>query len=203
MKKPLLILGTYNKGKVREFKLLFQKLPIKTKELSGFTNIQGFEEQGDTFAEIAANKAKFISRILHAPALADDSGLEVKSLHWAPGIFSARYAGETADQAQRNYKLLEEMSGKKDRSARFSCSIAIAKPSGETLIYHGQCYGAILREPLGTNGFGYDPLFYYPPLKKSFAQLSPEEKAAVSHRGKAIAKLINDFDTIMAWIQKS
>lgn len=203
MKEPILLLGTYNKGKIREFKLLFQDLPIKIKELSDFKDIPEFEEQGDTFAEIAANKAKFISAILNVPTLSDDSGLEVKSLNWAPGIFSARYAGKAADQAQRNNKLLQEMSDKVDRTARFTCSIAIAKPSGEMLAYNGQCYGTILSKPLGTDGFGYDPLFYYPPLKKTFAQLSADEKAAVSHRGKAIDKLINDFNRIIKWLEKS
>ena len=203
MKKLILVLGTYNKGKVREFKLLFERLPIEIKELSDFSNIQKFEEKGNTFAEIAANKSKFISKTLNVPVLSDDSGLEVKSLNGAPGIYSARYAGELANDEQKNRKLLEEMKGETDRSARFSCSIAIAKPSGETLIYNGECYGILLNEPAGTNGFGYDPLFYYPPLKRTFAQLSPEEKAMVSHRGKAIHKLMNDFNTVMAWINKS
>ena len=203
MKKLLLVLGTYNKGKVKEFKLLFERLPIKIKELSDFSNIQKFEEKGNTFAEIAANKAKFISKKLNVPALSDDSGLEVKSLNGDPGIYSARYAGELANDEQKNRKLLEEMKGETDRSARFSCSIALAKPSGETLIYNGECYGMLLDEPVGTNGFGYDPLFYYPPLKRTFAQLSPEEKAMVSHRGHAIHKLMNDFNTVMAWINKS
>jgi len=202
MKKLILVLGTYNKGKVREFKLLFERLPIEIKELSDFSNIQKFNEKGNTFAEIAANKARFISKKLKVPALSDDSGLEVKSLNGAPGIYSARYAGELANDEQKNRKLLEEMKGETDRSARFSCSIAIAKPSGETLIYNGECYGMLLNEPVGTNGFGYDPLFYYPPLKRTFAQLSPEEKAMVSHRGHAINKLMNDFTTIMAWINK-
>ncbi len=203
MKKLILVLGTYNKGKVREFKLLFERLPIEIKELSDFSNIQKFEEKGNTFAEIAANKSKFISKTLNVPVLSDDSGLEVKSLNGAPGIYSARYAGELANDEQKNRKLLEEMKGETDRSARFSCSIAIAKPSGETLIYNGECYGILLNAPAGTNGFGYDPLFYYPPLKRTFAQLSPEEKAMVSHRGHAIHKLMNDFNTVMAWINKS
>lgn len=202
MKKLILVLGTYNKGKVREFKLLFERLPIEIKELSDFSNIQKFNEKGNTFAEIAANKARFISKKLNVPALSDDSGLEVKSLNGDPGIYSARYAGELANDEQKNRKLLEEMKGETDRSARFSCSMAIAKPSGDTLIYNGECYGMLLNEPVGTNGFGYDPLFYYPPLKRTFAQLSPEEKAMVSHRGNAINKLMNDFTTIMAWISK-
>ena len=203
MKKLIMVLGTYNKGKVKEFKLLFERLPIEIKELSDFSNIQKFEEKGNTFAEIAANKSKFISKTLNVPVLSDDSGLEVKSLNGAPGIYSARYAGELANDEQKNRKLLEEMKGETDRSARFSCSIVIAKPSGETLIYNGECYGMLLDEPVGTNGFGYDPLFYYPPLKRTFAQLSPEEKAMVSHRGHAIHKLMNDFNTVMAWINKS
>jgi XTP/dITP diphosphohydrolase len=202
MKKPTLVLGTHNKGKIKEFKLLFRRLPIEIKGISIFSNIQKFEEKGNTFAEIAAYKAKFVSKILNVPALSDDSGLEVKSLNGAPGIYSARYAGELADDTEKNRKLLEEMKGNTDRSARFSCSISIAKPSGETLIYSGECHGIILNEPAGNNGFGYDPLFYYPPLERTFAQLSPEEKGMVSHRGQAMNKLMNDFKKVMAWLNK-
>ncbi|MEA3358613.1 MAG: XTP/dITP diphosphatase [Thermodesulfobacteriota bacterium] len=202
MKKPTLVLGTQNKGKIKEFKLLFRRLPIKIEGISIFSNIQKFKEKGNTFAEIAAYKAKFVSKILKVPALSDDSGLEVKSLNGAPGIYSARYAGELADDSEKNRKLLEEMKGKADRSARFSCSISIAKPSGETRIYSGECYGIILNEPAGNNGFGYDPLFYYPPLKRTFAQLSPEEKSMVSHRGQAINKLMNDFKKVIAWLNR-
>jgi len=202
MEKPTLVLGTYNKGKIREFKLLFRRLPIEIEGISLFSNIQKFKEKGNTFAEIAAYKAKFVSKILKVQALSDDSGLEVKSLNGAPGIYSARYAGELADDSEKNRKLLEEMKGKTDRSAKFICSIAIAKPSGETLIYSGECYGIILNEPAGKNGFGYDPLFYYPPLKKTFAQLSPKEKGMVSHRGQAMRRLKDDLKRIFIWLGK-
>jgi len=202
MEKPTLVLGTYNKGKIREFKLLFRRLPIEIEGISLFSNIQKFKEKGNTFAEIAAYKAKFVSKILKVLALSDDSGLEVKSLNGAPGIYSARYAGELADDSEKNRKLLEEMKGKTDRSAKFICSIAIAKPSGETLIYSGECYGIILNEPAGKNGFGYDPLFYYPPLKKTFAQLSPKEKGMVSHRGQAMRRLKDDLKRIFIWLGK-
>jgi len=202
MEKPTLVLGTYNKGKIREFKLLFRRLPIEIEGISLFSKIQKFKEKGNTFAEIAAYKAKFVSKILKVQALSDDSGLEVKSLNGAPGIYSARYAGELADDSEKNRKLLEEMKGKTDRSAKFICSIAIAKPSGETLIYSGECYGIILNEPAGKNGFGYDPLFYYPPLKKTFAQLSPKEKGMVSHRGQAMRRLKDDLKRIFIWLGK-
>ena len=110
------------------------------------------------------------------PALADDSGLDVEALGGQPGVFSARYAGEGATDEENNRKLLKEMEGKSNRKGAFVCLLAIAVPAGPALIYEGRVEGEILEEPCGTGGFGYDPLFYYPPLKKTFAELSTEEK---------------------------
>lgn len=201
MSEIVLVLATHNKGKKREYELFFKKCPIKIKGLSEFRRIPEFEEEGRTFKEIAIKKAQFASRILDVPALADDSGLEVEALNGAPGIFSARYAGESADDYQNNRKLLEEMRGKEDRTATFVCSIAIAKASGQVLTYTGRCPGLILNEPVGTNGFGYDPFFYYPPLNKTFAQLSVEEKSRVSHRGQAMRKLVDDIKKVLSWLE--
>ena len=201
MSKIILVLATHNKGKKREFELLFKKLPIEIKGLSEFQRIPEFEEEGSAFEEIAINKAKFISRTLDLPVLADDSGLVVEALNGAPGIFSARYAGKLATDYQNNRKLLKEMEGKENRNATFFCSIAIFKPTGHVLTYTGKCSGIILHEPAGTNGFGYDPFFYYSPLGKTFAQLSVEEKSRVSHRGQAMRKLKNDFKKILIWLK--
>jgi len=201
MSGVLLALATHNEGKKREYELLFEKCPIEIKGLSEFERIPEFEEEGRTFREIAAKKAQFTSKILNLPALADDSGLEVDCLNGAPGILSARYAGDSANDYQKNRRLLEEMRGKENRAATFVCSIAIAKASGQVLTYAGKCSGIILNEPVGANGFGYDPLFYYPPLNKTFAQLSVEEKNRVSHRGQTMGKLKDDIKRILFWLE--
>ena len=202
MKKIVLVLATRNKGKKREFKLLFNGLPVEIKGISESQKIPEFEEEGSTFEEISINKAKFVSNALDLPAIADDSGLTVEALNGAPGIFSARYAGELATNGQNNRKLLERMEGVENRNATFVCSIAISKPTGQVLTYTGRCSGIILHEPAGTNGFGYDPFFYYSPLGKTFAQLSVKEKSRVSHRGQAMRKLKNDFQKIMIWLRE-
>ena len=202
MKKIVFVLATRNKGKKREFELLFNGLPVEIKGVSEFQNIPEFEEEGSTFEEIAINKAQFVSKALDLPAIADDSGLTVEALNGAPGIFSARYAGKSATNGQNNRKLLEKMEGKKNRNAIFVCSIAISKPTGQVLTYTGRCFGKILHKPAGTNGFGYDPFFYYSPLGKTFAQLSVEEKNRVSHRGQAMMKLKNDFKKIFIWLKE-
>lgn len=201
MSKGLLVLATHNKCKKKEYELLFKKFPIEIKGLSEFKRIPEFEEEGRTFKAIAIKKAQFASGLLGVPALADDSGLVVEVLNGAPGILSARYAGESANDYQNNRKLLKEMRGKENRNATFVCSIAIAKPTGQVLTYTGKCSGIILNEPEGGNGFGYDPLFYYPPLNKTFAQLLVEEKNRVSHRGQVMGKLKDDFENILIWLK--
>jgi len=202
MKEIVLVLATRNKGKIREFELLFGELPVKMQGISEFQSIAEFEEEGSTFEEIAINKAKCVSKALDLPVIADDSGLAVEALNGAPGIFSARYAGKSATNGQNSRKLLEKMKEQENRTAIFVCSIAISKPTGHVLTYTGECSGIILHEPRGINGFGYDPFFYYPPLKKTFAQLSVEEKSRVSHRGNAMAKVKNDFKKIMIWLEE-
>ena len=201
MARPVLVAATRNEGKRKEYEFLFRKLPIEIKGLSDYPEIPEFSEQGSSFEEIATKKAQFASKMLAIPSLADDSGLAVEALNGAPGIFSARYAGKWADDYHNNLKLLEELDGKERRTAAFFCSIALAKPDGQTLTYTGACSGIILHKPFGTGGFGYDPLFYYPPLKKTFAQLSADDKNAVSHRGRAIKKLAADLENIMAWLR--
>ena len=201
MARPVLVAATRNEGKKKEYERLFTKLPIEIKGLSDYPEIPEFSEQGNSFEEIATNKARFASKMLAIPALADDSGLVVEALNGAPGILSARYAGEQADDYHNNLKLLEELDGKKRRTATFFCSIALAKPTGQILTYTGACSGIILYKPLGTGGFGYDPLFYYPPLKTTFAQLSPDDKNVVSHRGRAMKKLAADLENIMRWLR--
>ncbi|MBW2193043.1 MAG: Non-canonical purine NTP pyrophosphatase, partial [Deltaproteobacteria bacterium] len=136
------------------------------------------------------------------PALADDSGLMVDALGGAPGALSARYGGENATEAQRRARLLEEMKDKTNRRAAFECVISIAAPAGPALTYEARCDGLLSEKPAGTNGFGYDPVFYYPSLEKTFAELTREEKNRVSHRGKALMELRKEFDKVMTWIRQ-
>ena len=195
-----LVIATRNTGKTSEIRDLLKGFPINIKNLDDFGPIPEVEEDGNTFDENAYKKASFAARILGLPALADDSGLLVEALGGAPGIHSARYAGENATDEQRCAKLLQEMEEKTDRRAAFECVISIAVPTGPALTYEARCEGLITREPAGSNGFGYDPIFYYPPLKKTFAELTMQEKSRVSHRGKALRELRDEFDKVLIWI---
>jgi len=197
--KPL-VLATRNKGKITEFKRLLADFDIEIKSLDDFGPIPPVIEDGMTFEDNAVKKACFTARILGLPALADDSGLVVKALDGLPGILSARYAGKDVTDEANNLKLLTAMKGVEDRHAGFICVIAIAVPRGPALVYEGKCSGVITNEPVGNQGFGYDSLFYYTPFKKTFAQMSPEKKNLVSHRGKAMAELRNEFDKVLIWL---
>jgi len=201
MKQPItLVIATRNRGKVAEIAALLDGFPVTVKNLDDFGPIPPVEEDGDTFDENAYKKASFTARVLGLPALADDSGLVVEALGGAPGVHSARYAGENASDQQRCRKLLDEMANQTDRRAAFECVISIAVPTGPALTYEGRCEGVIADRPAGSNGFGYDSIFFYPPLKKTFAQLSREEKSRVSHRGRALREIQAEFDKILVWI---
>ncbi len=204
MKKSIaLVIATRNKGKTAEIKDLLKGFPVDIKNLDDFGPIPPLKEDGNTFDENAYQKASFAARILGFPALADDSGLLVEALGGAPGIHSARYAGENATDEQRYLKLLDEMKGKSNRNAAFECVISIAVPTGPALTYEARCQGRITESPAGLNGFGYDPIFFYPPLNKTFAELTREEKNRVSHRGKAFAELKDEFDKVLIWIRQN
>ena len=198
----ILVIATGNPGKTAEIKELLTDFPIEIKSLKDFGPIPPVIEDGLTFDENAYKKASFTAKVLGLPALADDSGLSVEALDGAPGVFSARYAGENATDEQRRQKLLNEMRGKKNRKAAFECVISIAVPDGPALTYEARCEGLITEEPLGENGFGYDPVFYYPPLEKTFAQLTREEKSHVSHRGLALREIQAEFDKVIKWLNR-
>ena len=202
MEKVPLVLATRNRGKTAEFRQLLNDFPVEIKNLDDFGPIPEIEEDGKTFEENAYKKASFTARILGIPALADDSGLVVEALGGKPGVYSARYAGESATDEENTAKLLREMEGKKNRAAVFECVISLAVPTGPALTYEARCEGEIQTAPRGKNGFGYDPIFYYPPLKKTFAELSIEEKTRVSHRGRAMAELKAEFDKVIIWIKQ-
>lgn len=197
-----LVLATRNQGKILEFKELLGGFDVIIKSLRDFGPIPAVEENGTTFEENAYKKAHFTAKVLGFPALADDSGLVVEALGGAPGVHSARYAGEGASDGENNRKLLEEMEGEANRKAAFECVIAIAVPRGPALIYQGRCEGEIATRPAGSQGFGYDPVFYCPPLQRTFAQMSREEKNRVSHRGKAMAELREEFDKVLIWLEQ-
>jgi XTP/dITP diphosphohydrolase len=200
--RVILVIATRNKGKTAEILDLLNDFPIDIKNLDDFGTIPEVIEDGKTFEENAYKKASFTARVLGLPALADDSGLTVAALGTAPGVYSARYAGEHASDAQRCAKLLREMKTVTHRNAAFECVISLAVPTGAALTYEASTEGFIAEKPAGDNGFGYDPVFYYPPLKKTFAQLSRQEKNRVSHRGKALRELRKEFDKVLIWIQQ-
>ena len=197
-----LVIATRNPGKTAEIQDLLTDFQVNIKNLDDFGPIPVVEEDGKTFDDNAYKKASFTAKILGIPALADDSGLAVEALDGAPGVLSARYAGENATDEQRCAKLLREMAGKVNRRAAFECVISIAVPSGPALTYEARCEGLIVERPAGQSGFGYDPIFFYPPLRKTFAQLTREEKGRVSHRGRALNEMKQEFHKVLLWIRK-
>ena len=189
------ILATKNKGKVKELKEIIKGADIITMDEAGFN--EDIEENGKTFEENALIKARAVCRALGGSAIADDSGLEVFALEMRPGIYSARYAGEKATDADRVAKLLSEMDGKEDRRARFVCAAALCTPSGEEFVFRGETSGVLLTSPRGAGGFGYDPVFVPEGYEKTFAELSAEEKNKISHRRRAFDKLSETIKTGM------
>ena len=202
--QPLIhiVLATRNAGKTKEIIDLLKDFPVRIRNLDDFGPIPPIEEDGATFDENAYKKASLTARYLGLPALADDSGLTVAALNGAPGVHSARYAGEKATDQDRCQKLLAQMAGRQDRTAAFECVLSLAVPTGPALTYEGRCEGLIAQSPLGDNGFGYDPIFFYPTLGKTFAQLTMAEKSRVSHRGRALRELRSEFDKVMIWLRQ-
>jgi len=197
-----LVIASRNPAKTKEIRALLDGFPVTIKNLDDFGRLPPVREDGSTFDENAYKKASFTAKILGTPALADDSGLVVDALGGAPGVHSARYAGEHATDQQRCAKLLEAMKQQPNRHATFECVISIAVPSGQALTYEGRCEGQIAEHPVGRKGFGYDPIFYYPPMHKTFAQMTPKEKSQVSHRGKALQQLREEFDKVLIWLRQ-
>lgn len=189
-----MLAATTNKNKVREFQEILKDLKDKINIITtdAIPNFPEIVEDGTTFAENAMKKAKEASAFADMVAMADDSGLVVEALDGAPGIHSARYAGEGASDADRIAKLLKAMDGVTDRSAKFVCAAAIAYRGEEVKTFIGEIKGKITLAPSGSNGFGYDPVFIPEGFEKTFAELTDEEKNAVSHRGRAMSA-VADF----------
>jgi len=185
-----LLIATNNAGKIRELTGLLANLPLRLRQLSEFPQIKEVEETGKTFEENASLKARLYSEQTNLRTLADDSGLEVDALGGAPGVLSARYAGQNATDEERNARLLAELSLTDDeqRTARFICAIALYDPATRaTEIFRGTCEGHIAKHPRGTNGFGYDPLFIPSGHIHTFGELSEPVKQQISHRSSALA----------------
>ena len=196
MEKLEMVLATRNAGKAAELQALLRarygtEITLLTLSEIGFEG--DIEETGQTFAENALLKARAAAAASGKIGLGDDSGLVVPALGGAPGIYSARYAGEHGNDEKNNAMLLQNLSGKTDRRAFFECVLACALPNGENFTVSGRCEGIILESPRGRNGFGYDPLFYVPGLGKTLAEMSGEEKNAISHRGAAVRQFVAAF----------
>jgi XTP/dITP diphosphohydrolase len=208
MSRRSIVLATRNPGKLREIRQVLSGLPVEVGGLSEHGEIPQPAETGSTFAENARQKARHYARATGRWCLADDSGLEVDALDGAPGVRSARYATENVDpgadrktiDAANNAKLLAALDpvDEDKRTARFVCHLALADSKGILLETHGTVEGRIARSPRGCNGFGYDPLFLLPDLGRTAAELSPQQKNAVSHRGKAVREFARALAGLLA-----
>ena len=182
-----IVIASRNKHKIAELEALLAKYigGVKLLSLDDVGLYEDIEENGTTFSENALIKARAAARSGKI-SIGDDSGLCVNALDGAPGIFSARYAGEHGNDEANNQKLLFELRDKEDKSASFVCAIACVLPDGREFSVEGRADGLIIEKASGKGGFGYDPIFYYPPLDKTFADISAEEKNSISHRGRAV-----------------
>jgi len=187
-----LLLASSNPGKLREYQVLAAGSAVELALLPGFDRLPRFDESAPTLAENALGKALHYSRFAELPVIADDSGLVVPALGGAPGVHSARYGGPQASDADRIQKLLAELRGKgvTERCARFVCVLALALQGQVLAVFSDLVTGELLETPRGSEGFGYDPIFFFPTLGRSFAELTREEKNQHSHRGKAFRKLL-------------
>lgn len=186
--RPRLVLATLNRAKARELAALLGDVPFEIQPLADVPGAALPEEGDRSYAENALAKARAAARLTGARALADDSGLEVDALGGGPGVLSARFGGPGLDDAGRAAHLLERLRGVSAarRTARYRCVVAVAEPGGRAEVVEGVVEGVIAEAPRGAGGFGYDPVFVYPPLGRTFAELTPAEKDAVSHRGRAL-----------------
>jgi len=182
--------ATGNSGKLREFRLASGLAPVEIELVPGFREIPPCVENGATFEESATIKARHYGVHVNGLLFADDSGLEVDALGGAPGVYSARFSGPRATDESNNRLLLEKLRGVDDRTARFVCAIALVQGDQVRGIYRGTVEGRIIDEARGPNGFGYDPLFYYPPFGCTFGQAGDDEKFTVSHRGQALRQML-------------
>ena len=196
MKRRTIVIATRNEGKLREFRSILAEAYDEILSLADFDEIPEIKETGLSFRENAFIKAKTTSDFLGMDSIGDDSGLVVDALDGAPGIYSARYAGERASDNDNNEKLLSELKGEKNRNARFVCCIALVLADGTQEFFEGECCGQIIQEKRGESGFGYDPVFYVSQYGKTMAELGPDIKNRISHRAIASEKLLSYFSNL-------
>ena len=182
--------ATGNPGKLREFRMAASHAPVEIELLPGFRDLPVCIENGVTFEENAILKARHYGRYSPGLLFADDSGLEVDALGGAPGVYSSRFSGPGATDAANNLLLLEKLRGVENRAARFVCVIALVEGGAVRGAYRGTVEGRIINDPRGAGGFGYDPLFYYPPFGGTFGQATDEDKFSASHRGHALLAML-------------
>lgn len=192
-----LIIATRNAHKLEEIRAIFDFKDLEVLSAFDFPEIPDVEEDGETLKANAVKKAVEIAKATNCWAMADDSGLEVAALDGAPGVYSARYAGEECSYSANNEKLLRELADKEDRSARFRTVIALSDPEGNVKTVAGECPGVIIEELRGTNGFGYDPLFVPDGYSETFAELDSEVKNRISHRARALQKAHDAWSDIL------
>lgn len=187
--KKTVIIASGNEGKIREFREMLEPEGFAVKTLKDLDGFQEPEETGKTFHDNAIIKAQAVTDQYGIMAIADDSGLEIDVLDKKPGVYSARWLGHDTSYDIKNQKVLELMKDKKDRTCRYVCAIAITRPHQDPVVFEDSVEGEIAYEPAGDNGFGYDPIIYYPPYHKTMAEMNQDEKNGISHRGKAVRKL--------------
>ncbi len=190
-----IVLASSNPHKVEELRATLAPLNIELKSSADFPGLEEVIEDAPTLQGNALKKAEYLFRMTGLPSLADDTGLEVDALDGAPGVYSARYAGEKASYEDNVQKLLREMKGKADRNARFRTALVFMNNSG-TFVFNGVCDGRIRKEKSGSGGFGYDPVFEPAGYTETFAELDQDEKNAISHRGRAVQKFVDFLQTI-------
>ena len=193
-----ILIASRNAHKIQEIREIFDLPGVEWVSTAAFPELAEVVEDGDTFEANALKKATELARATGLWALADDSGLEVAALGNAPGVYSARYAGEPCNHANNNAKLLRELAGKPDRSARFRCVAALSDPTGRAETVSGSCPGRIVAALRGTQGFGYDPLFVPDGYEATFAEMGNEQKNTLSHRGRALALAKEKWGALIA-----
>ena len=187
--EKVIVVASTNQGKIREFRSMLEPEGYTVKSLADLKDMPEIEENGTTFAENAVIKAQSVTDRYGIEAISDDSGLEIDAFDRQPGVHSARYLGHDTPYSYKNQVILEKMQGVENRTCRYVCAIAWTAPGREPAVFEDTVECEIAHEPRGNNGFGYDPIIWYPPFGKTMAEMTDEEKNSISHRGKAIRKL--------------
>lgn len=189
MENKIIVVASGNQGKIKEFKEMLEPEGYTVKSLSDFPDMPETEENGTTFHDNAIIKAQAVTDRYGIMAISDDSGLEIDALDKQPGVQSARWLGHNTSYDIKNQKVLELMKDQENRACRYVCAIAITEPNKEPIVFEDTVECEIVQEAKGNNGFGYDPIIYYPEFHKTMAEMSKDEKNSISHRGKAVRKL--------------